>query len=173
MTAELLNADQLATLFSVTPATVRRWATRTADHAPCPHSKDGRGRLRFDPDLVSEWLDETGVGKRSRFQTQAAPPPPPVPMTTAIRWEPEHITTQPDLDDLDRDVLALHRTVQTCLHVCRNSAHLPDPPPNLDREQTLVWLLNLPHRPAEEWKRLARTALDGAGDEDNMRAVYG
>jgi len=170
------TAEQIADLFFVDASTVRRWATKSRHHAPCPHTKDGRGRLRFDPDLVDEWLTKTGVAKNSRAQTRHTPPTPPVGITTALRWEAHHIADD-DLDDEDRRVVALHRTIATGMHVCRNSPELPDPP-DLDlhadadqREAALLFLLRQDHRPAEEWRRIAREAI--ADEAELMDALHG
>jgi len=143
---------------ALSASTVRRWATKARHHDACPHVKDGRGRLRFNPDEVDEWLTRTGVLKRSKAQTRHAAPPL-VPITDAIRWTPEHVT-DPDLDDDEREVVALHRTIKTCLHVCTQSDQLPTPPADLDREAAAQWLLALDPRTVADWQRLAAQPLE-------------
>lgn len=166
----LRTADQLAEVFNVESSTVRRWATKSRHHEPCPHEKDGRGRLRFDADLVDQWLQRTGVLKRSKAQAR----PKPVLIIDAIHWTPDDITTEAD----DCELHAVHRTIASCLFTCTNCDDLPDPP-DLDlrtpkgRDTAIDFLLGLEPRLAEDWKLYGRQAIDTAGNAALMDAIYG
>lgn len=160
-TAEL-TAAQLAARYDVVPSTVRRWATRTDAHPPAPHRKDGRGRLRFDPDAVDEWLASTGVLRRSRAQQPS--PETPVPITAVFGW-PLGDITKPGLTADQREHAARRNGVLACLFCVRHTPGMPTPPDfGDDIEAACDWLESIPPRTVSGWQELQKKALGQYAD---------
>ena len=81
----------IAAVFGVQPRTVNRWLEQG-----CPHSRDDRGRPRFDPGAVRAWREGGGTDAGTGGGT-----PPPESRATFARADLVRKVTQAKRSELE------------------------------------------------------------------------
>jgi hypothetical protein len=137
----------IATAFNVDGSTVRRWTTKR-HNPPCPHSKDGSGRLTFDPAEVQSWWARN-IGSNGTAQTGHRPAPADDRVTILEAYRL----------DLPDEVRALDATVRLALLVATHHGLLRTDP-DAGKLEIVRALAAIPKQSSDTWLDLLDEAVD-------------